>query len=400
MRILIKGYHYGENTPPSVLQYQKFGHDVKLLCMHKYSLKELYREHDISPLLSPSDIIIPIFNKAEQFFIKLSIKFNIPIGRLLHIRKTRNVINAFKPDVIIHHSLNYYSYICHKAYTTTHVGIPYSADNYINLKKKNKHWFFKNIFKNFDGFIFVLPSIKDFYIGEGVDEKKTLQLRFGVKNIKEIKSVKKEQGDEIRVKYSIPLDSFVFTEGRSLRKLDGGAFPLIDAFSLLNHSTKDYFLIFLKGILGKSEVIDEVQIYINSNYPNLKSKIVIVEKELDYKEYISHYSASNVFLSLLKNDQMGLSISEAILQNNLVILTDLVNYRNAFRENAFYVNPTSVEDILNAMVNASSLDLRTKNSISEEFVKWVMDADFEKNAEKRIDFYQGIIKGKKNEKTK
>ncbi|HEM48979.1 MAG TPA: hypothetical protein ENO27_02095 [Caldithrix sp.] len=392
MRIIIKGYHYGENTPPHFIQYRKLGCEVKLLCMNKYSWKSLIREHELPPFLTKDDILIPEFNKFQELFIRLSKKANFYLGRMLHIQKTKKLITAFRPDIVVHHSLNYHSYICHKAYNTIHVGIPYSSDGYIRSKNTKNLRFYKYIFKNFDAFIFVLPVLKDFYTKVGVDNKKSIVLRMGISNLSEIKSIQQSDGLRVRITNKLSQSDFVFIETRSLRQIDGGAFQLIEAFSEINKYKTNCYLVIMKGLLGKDGVLSKLRQFIYTNYNKLMDRIIIIDKELNYIDYLAHIVAADVYISLLKNDQFGKSISEAIILNNQLILSDLPQYRHALKDGAFYINPESPNSIFQAMLKTINLTNEEKNDRTSRLNRWVEEADFESNARKRIAFYSNLVK--------
>jgi len=104
---------------------------------------------------------------------------------------------------------------------------------------------------------------------------------------------------------------------------------------------------------------------------------------------------SDIYVSLLPKDQFGLSISEAILTDNLLVLSNLEHYKDILGNHAEYACPGNVKSIVDAIEKTLLISDEEKMIRMNEAKKWVKEADFEKNAQKRIEYYEELV-GKLN----
>ncbi|MBM3405264.1 MAG: glycosyltransferase family 4 protein [Bacteroidetes bacterium] len=393
MRILIKSYHYGNNAPPIVKAFKDMGHETKLICLQKYRFKQILKEHPISPLLTPKDIIVLNLSIFGEWFIRISRKLNLKIGEPFHIRKIKEKIESFNPDIIVHHGVDYNTYLTIKTNIKPQIGIWWSYGSFHQEQKQNKNNFFQYIFKHCDGFVAFYPMVKEFLLNEAkVPSSKIREIPIGTNRLNEFLSLdNQKEADSFRDLYGIPRDGFVIINTRSLRSHSEGASDLVRI--LANHSHKipeNTYFVLTKGILGKTDVVNSVQQEINDNH--LSKRMIIVDRELSYDELLSHFRMADVHISMLKMDLLGITINESITQDCNLILTDLPEYRKAFNENAEYIDPNDLDSIINAINKMFYLTEEEKRTKIHNNKEWLIRlGDTIDNNRKNIEYYQEVI---------
>jgi len=387
MKILINGYHFGNNTPPYVRRFNELGHATKLITAARFDTDDLLLLHRLSPDLQRADLLQPSYGTGEKMLIRLLRKIHLPGWRQIQAQKVRAVLDHFQPDVVWNHSLWIDTDVM--IYTGFHPQVTVSY-GYNEIQNHPERRFIRRIiYRNTDRFIDALPDFREYLIAhEGVDRKKFPEetIYLGLPNLNALLASREAQVKVMRERFGIPYSIPLIVETRGLRQSDGGAIDALRALHYLRSKGAQAFLILLSGILGNPSVLKEAEALIASL--GLRDCVRIVAEEISYDDVLSLYAAAEINLSLLPSDALGKSIMEAVTQRCLLVLTDLPDYRTAFGEHAEYVKPGDWRAIADAINRALQLPPEQKRERLDATLQWVTDhQDFDKACERILQYF-------------
>ena len=391
MKILVNGYHFGNNTPPYVVKFRSLGHSTRLITAAAFGISDLLRQHALSSELIMDDLVQPTYGQIERWAVYLLRKARIPVWRMIQARKVARVIAEFRPDVVWNHSLWIDTDVMALTGFHPQVTAPYGY-NEVELHPGRKR-IRRIIYENSDGFIDALPDFREFFIKhEGVPESKfpPETIYHGLPNLQDLLRVRVEDGRNLRIRYGISPDKIVLIETRGLRQLDGGSLDAIRAVAQLRARGLPVFLILTAGILGSGQVVRRAKDLISTL--GISDSVRLVEEELGYESVIAHYAAADVFLSLLPSDALGKSIMEAIAQRCLLVLSDFRDYRTAFGSMAEYVRPGDVAAIAAAIERLICLQSEERKQRLTATRTWLeLHQDFDKACDQILQYFAVVV---------
>ena len=393
MKILINGYHYGGNTPPFVKKIKELGHDVKLICPTIPGKNELFKRHALSEDIDEKDLLIPSYSYIEK---KLLLIFRVLNKLNLHkpaikyfTSKVKKEIESFKPDIIWNHAFTLETNIMLNTGFRPQVSLPFGSE-ILGPKAGDSFHLHQEIIHKSNIILCQHPVFAQYIITnlKAPEDKVLIASPFGLPNLDKLLANNKNKSD-LRKKYHVAEDKVVLIDTRGLRRIDGGSLTALKALDKID--IDNLFLILTKGFLGADDVIKMAKEFISKH--KLENKVLIIEDEVSYEDLIDLYKMSDVFLSLLPTDVLGLSISEAISQECQLVLTSLESYKISLGDNAEYVRHENVGDLVNAIHRTIHLSNEAKKQRIERNKKWLLEnVCFEKNCDKTLNLFDQIIK--------
>lgn len=337
MKILMNGIYRGGNCPPYYKQLKKLGHDVKvvdiLFFKGKYTVEYESFERE--------DLIIPNYSIVSKFLFKAYKLSKITYFLRGFVNYAKGILSSYEPDLVINHRITTEALILLKTCYKPQVSLVYGSEI-----------IGKQLLTNEVEFIFAksmlilttseeeVREINNAYLNT---EGKAKCLDWGLFNCNEIMSKMSDANrSDFRNKWFGSKDYFVISDLRSLRN-SGVARNLILGIERLAKTRRNILLVLVKGYLGKDIVISEAQQLIKQR--GLEKNIILIEKILSEEEKIELLIASDALTSLLPNDSLGTIILEGGLTKNLLILTNLEQYKRIFGQNAIYIDkldPTTI----------------------------------------------------------
>lgn len=393
MKILINGYHYGGNTPPVVKIIKELGHEVKLISPTIPGRDALFKLHKLSEDIDEKDLLIPSYSYIEK---KLLLIFRVLNKLNLHkpavkyfSSKVKKEIESFKPDIIWNHTFTLATNIMLNTGFRPQVSLPFGSEIF-GPKASESFQLHQEIINKSDCILCAQSVFAQYLIDNlsAPESKIYIETPFGLCNLEKLITNNKEKAD-IRKKYNIAEDKIVLIDARGLRRIDGGSLTALIALGKID--IDNLFLILTKGILGADDVIKMAKEFISKN--KLENKVLLIEDEVTYEDMIDLYKMSDIFLSLLPTDVLGLSIAEAISQDCQLVLTNLESYKIPLGNNAEYIRHDNVEDLVTALYRTIHLSNVEQKRRIESNKKWVIEnACIKKNCEKVINLFDQIIK--------
>ena len=401
MKILLNGFHWGGNTPPFVKKFKELGHTVKLICPYELTKKDLYNNKALSDYLQDDDLIFANYSffeinilKILSFILRVFAKLKLPNKFIfdfiifLKSKVTKQIVNQFAPDIIYNHSLSEHTYVMIKTNFKPQVSFPFGSEIQGKYAWKNFEMHQKIISES-EKILAALPGFVDFFIKQlNVPANKIPKpIPIGLPDLfKLIKN--KVDKEEVLKRFKIPLNDITIIDVRGLRKEDGGVNELIHAIKDI--SEHNIHLILVKGYLGNPNIVKKTKKEIKKL--RLDKKVTIIEEVLDYDDLIDLIKSSNIGVSLLPHDGLGKSIMEYISQGCQLLLTDLIDYRIAFKENAEYVNPRCKIEIKTSIIKIIEMDYDLRKKRLYQNLKWLEEnQDFEKNCKRLISLFEEVV---------
>ena len=392
MRILINGFHFGGNTPPFVKKFKELGHEVRLIMPTVPGKAELFKLHKLSEDIDEKDLLIPSYSYIEKkllLIFRVLNKLNLYKPAINYFAlKVKKEIESFKPDIIWNHAFTLETNIMLNTGFRPQVSMPFGSE-ILGPKASDNFQLHQEIIHKSDYILCAHPVFAQYIINNlrAPEAKVLIETPFGLPNLDKLITNNKNKS-EIRRKYNITEDKIVLIDPRGLRRVDGGSLNALKALDKIG--IDNLFLILTKGILGADDVIKMAKEFISRH--KLENKVLIIEDEVSYQDLIDLYKMSDIFLSLLPTDVLGLSIAEAISQDCQLVLTSLESYKISLSDNAEYVRHENVGDLVNAIYRTINLSNGEQKQRIESNKKWLLEnVCFEKNCDKLLNLFDQII---------
>lgn len=345
MKILINGYYYGGNCPPFVYNLKKFNPDTKVT-----NALSILDEHGINlDYLKPSDILPIRLNLIEKIIVIFSKKARLPFWKTILIGKAKKVINNFQPDIIINHKAS------EKAEIMLRTNFRPQLTSIYGSEVHGTRIFRRVLDYIFNESLYILTTTNSMqaYLQEKrrAIKNKVVVYPLGNFDFDNIIKYKNENNlKKIREKYGIPLYETVVLDNRSLRGDYAGLFPIIDALKRNADQDLPIKMIILRGIGGTEHIIRKLNAIMKSD-STLSKQIIFINEVVNNERLFDYYYLSDAFISLLPSDQMGKCISDAMLFDCSLILSDLEIYRKRFGNGPCYIKDQSVDQLTDALTN-------------------------------------------------
>jgi len=368
VKILVNGYFYGGNCPPFVFHLKEnINYEVKLT----NSLDFLDDYGINSDYLSDTDLIRIRTNFIERFLIKLLKKARIPVWKFFLIRKSKKLLKEFKPDIIINHKASVKAEIMLRTKFQNQLTYIYGSEVHGNrIQDKILDFIFDN-----SKYILCTTETMNQYITNSkphlANKIKTLPWGYFEMN-KECNPTNDYNKGKLKEKLGINKDCFVFLDTRSLRRIDAGLNPIVNAIKKLTSYRTDFKFIFLRGFLGADAMVNELKIAI-SNDRDLNKCVLIIDDVVSQNKLLELYTLSDAFISILQADQFGISILDAVFTDTALIISDLPVYRQYLGEKGpMYIHEQNVNELYEAMVTVfnksfGKIENEKYISLKEEF---------------------------------
>ena len=371
MRILINGVYFGGNSPIFYKVLKDMGHEVKICDI---LFIDSYKER--SSLFALEDIIIPSYSKFKVILLKFYRKFYRKLWKKELISFAHEVINDFQPEIIFNHQVSVRSNIMLDTNFKPQFNFVYGSE----IKGRNIGSVLLEQAIRCANLTFV-PSIeaKNILLNsyDNISNKLCLNTTNFIYVDYELKKYLSVNINELREKNKYSSDDFIIYDNRSLRDKELSLL-IIESVKFLKTKSIECKVILVKGYSGNDNVIKFVKSKIVEW--DLNSHIKIIEKSITDDFHYQLLSISNVYCSILKADEFGSGIAQAMYYKKTLLLSNLEVYRKHIKNNASYINSYNVKEFSNAIINLM------ENKVSIDFNHNFTLVDEKFNAVKNIEF--------------
>lgn len=358
MNILVNGYFYGSNCPPFVRSLKSINPDIKLT-----NSLSILDEHGINKdYLEYEDIIKLKLNFIERSIVLISKKVRLPFWKICLIRKAKKLIKEYKPDIIINHKASEKAEIMLKTGFRPQLTYIYGGEvQGDRLMKKGLAYILKK-----STYIITTTEQMKYYLSDKFNslKNKIKVYPFGNSDLENILKYKDtNRKEDIKQKYGFKLNDTVIFDNRSLRGSHSGFHSIIEALKILAEKKIQIKIFFLRGFLGTDYMIKQLH-NIKKNNPNLENHILLIDDIVSTDQIIEYYYLSDAFISLLPTDQFGKSISDAVLLDCSLILSDLDVYKFHLGNGPAYItnqNPNQLAKTFESITYGKSFKVDRTN---------------------------------------
>tara|TARA_Y100001970_G_scaffold27492_1_gene33566 strand:- start:26303 stop:27439 length:1137 start_codon:yes stop_codon:yes gene_type:complete len=342
MKIILNGVYFGGNCPIFYKVLKDLGHDVKV-----YDVLFINSYNEFSDLINEEDLIIPKYSFFIFLKLRLYRKFFKKKWINILVKKVNDFIIDFKPDVIFNHQISIRSNVMLKTKFKPQFNFVYGSE----IKQKNKtNSDLKFAIENAE-YTFV-PSLEAQNILLNYFPDLSNKLCLSTTNFiypdKLMKTYLNCDIVKIRNDYNYLKDDFIIYDNRSLRNIDL-SLNLVKAIKLLKDSSYNCKIILVKGYSGSAQVIEVIKDKISDW--KLTNHISIIDESITDKSHYELLALSDAYCSILKADEFGSGIAQAMYFKKLLLLSDLEVYKQYIKNNAVYVNKLNYKDISDSIIN-------------------------------------------------
>ena len=178
-------------------------------------------------------------------------------------------------------------------------------------------------------------------------------------------------GFHLSTTMACPSDEFIIFDTRSLRGGNKGFIRIIRSVKELILRQKKFKIIFLRGFLGTDLMINKLKEVIAED-KDFKEHIILIDEIIPQKTLIDFYTLSDVFISLLPNDQFGASILDAVFTDCSLIISDLEVYKHYLGEKGpIYISDQNEDELIKGI--EAVMENKNMGKVSEKIRKQLMN---------------------------
>jgi glycosyltransferase involved in cell wall biosynthesis len=196
------------------------------------------------------------------------------------------------------------------------------------------------------------------HVGEliALPSERRLVLHWGI-DVDMFRPAADEERLALRAKWGIPAEAFVVFTGRIFRPIAYYEEAVSALAKLAAMPCGPAVRAIFVNWASDAAVVEQVERRIGEC--GLRDSVVVIDRELDGPELREIYAISDVTLNLMKQDQLGSMLFEAMAVDSLIVTTDLPQYVRVGGEGVrwWFVRRTSVEADLLAVLAEQRADI-------------------------------------------
>ena len=342
MKILLNGVYFGGNCPPFYRILKDLGHDVKV---YDALFEDSYSE--LSDIIDKEDLIIPKYSLFKFVKIKFYKKIFVSKWRRELSLNMSKIVSRFKPDVILNHQLSIRANIALDTKFSPQLNFVYGSE-------------IKNDLKNIEQIKDAIDKAKFTFV-PSLEAQRILVEKIGVKAEKihlattnfinpnkMMLQFSNQDTLKYRGNYNFSSQDFIIYDNRSLRDIELSNI-LVQSFKKLVVNYENCKLILVKGFSGNDKVIYEIRKKLEEY--NLTSNVLVVDRIVSENEHYRFLSMSDVYCSILKDDEFGSGIAQAMYFRKKLLLSNLDIYKDYIKNNAAYIQSFTEQELTRMIIS-------------------------------------------------
>lgn len=339
----MNGYFYGGNCPPFVRALKRINPDTKIT-----NALSILDDHNINwDYLEYEDIVRLKLNLMQKAIVFISKKIRLPFWKAILVRKARDLVKGYRPDIIINHKASEKAEIMLKTGFRPQVTYIYGGEVHgDNVLRPELDYIFAE-----SSYILTTTEQMRAYLNSKRNSlrEKIRVFPLGYFELEHIQEYKKSASrKEVRKKHGFAENETIFFENRSLRGSHAGFDALIKALRELRDRGLPFKMMFLKGFLGTGSMVKRLRGVMKAD-PSLARHIVLIDEVVSDDRVVDYYFLSDAFVSLLPADQCGKCINDAVFLDCSLVLSDLEVYRSRLGKGPCYIRNQDADQLTSAL---------------------------------------------------